>query len=102
MLQRGEAIVGENGNVIVSGRPLQHATGTARNYGLNKIIYKHGIPRDEVVKIPRYIKNEPLEINNRNQHIYRFLGNNEKIKLSTTPIDDYRTISSMYKYIPEK
>ncbi len=89
--------------MIVSGRPLQHQTGTARNYGLNKIIYKHGVPRGEVVKIPRYIKkNQPIEVNLRKQHIYRFPANNEEFKLSTTPIDDYRTISSMYKYIPEK
>jgi hypothetical protein len=39
VLQRGEAILGEHGNVITSGRPLQHITGTSRNYGLDKIIY---------------------------------------------------------------
>ena len=103
VLQRGEAIPGENGSVITSGRPLQHQTGTARNYGLNKIIYKHDVPRNEVVKIPRYIKNnQPVEVNARGQHIYKFNGGSEEIKLSTTPVDKRRTVSSMYRYIAKK
>ena len=96
VLQRGEAISGENGNVIVSGRPLQHQTGTARNYGLNKIIYKHGVPRGEVVKIPRYIKDNPLEITPRNQSVYSVKKIDGEMRVITTPRNGYETISSMY------
>ncbi len=96
VLQRGEATVGENGNVIVSGRPLQHQTGTARNYGLNKIIYKHGVPRGEVVKIPRYIKDNPLEITPRNQSVYSVKKIDGEMRVITTPRNGYETISSMY------
>lgn len=99
VLQRGEAIAGEDGNVIVSGRALQHATGTARNYGLNKIIYKHGVPRYEVVKIPRYIKNEPLEITPRDQSVYSIQKANEDMRVITTPRNKYETVSSMYSKI---
>ena len=97
VLQRGEAILGEHGNVITSGRPLQHITGTSRNYGLDKIIYKHNMPRNEVTQIPKYIKNnEPIEVTSRNQHVYAIKGPNGETRIVTTPQDSYRTISSMY------
>lgn len=103
VLQRGEAIPGPNGEVIVSGRSLQHETGTSRNYGLDKIIHKHDMPRNEVTRIPRLIRNnQPTEITNRNQHIYLIQRPNGEIKISTTPQGDHRTISSMYWYTPDK
>ena len=62
ILQRGEAIPGENGQVIAAGKPLLREYGTKRNYGLNKAIYKHDVPRNETTQIPRYIKKQPVEI----------------------------------------
>ena len=97
VLQRGEAMLGENGNVVTSGRPLQHVTGTSRNYGLDKIIYKHEMPRNEVTQIPKYLRNnKPIEVTARNQHIYNIYGKKGDIKIATTPQNGYRTISSMY------
>ncbi|MBR2136575.1 MAG: hypothetical protein IJ852_01270 [Alphaproteobacteria bacterium] len=97
VLQRGEAIVGENGEVITSGRPLQHITGTERNHGLNKIIYKHEMPRNEVIQIPRYIKqNKPVEISPRGQNVYAIQQPNGEIRIVTTPKDGENIVSSMY------
>lgn len=97
VLQRGEAIRGPNGEVLTSGKNLQRATGTERNYGLDKIIYKHEMPRNEVTQIPRYIKqNQPVEISQRGQNIYVIQKPNGEIKIVTTPRGNYSTISSMY------
>ena len=97
VLQRGEAIQGPNGEVLTSGRNLQRATGTERNYGLDKIIYKHEMPRNEVTQIPRYIKqNQPVEISQRGQNVYVIRKPNGEIKIVTTPRGNYSTISSMY------
>ena len=97
VLQRGEAIRGSNGEVIVHGKTLKREAGTERNYGLDKIIHKHDVPRSEVIKLPRYIKKEPVEITSRNRNIYSINTQNGEIITSTTPRDNYRTISSMYK-----
>ena len=56
LLQRGEAIMGDNGMPIVSGTLLKHISGTKRNYGLNKAIYKHNITREQAKMIPKINK----------------------------------------------
>ena len=97
ILQRGEAILGPNGEIVTSGRVLQREFGTERNYGLDKIIHKHNMPRDEVVRIPRYLKqNQPLEISPRGQNVYAIQQPNGEIRLITTPRGNYSTVSSMY------
>lgn len=97
VLQRGEAMLDENGTIVTSGRPLQHVTGTARNYGLNKIIYKHNMPREEVAQLPKLLKNnQPAKISPRNQHIYVLQRPNGETFIATTPKQNIRTISSMY------
>ena len=97
VLQRGEAIRGPNGEVVTSGRVLQRETGTERNYGLDKIIYKHEMPRNEVTRIPQYLKQyQPTEISPRGQGVYAIRQPNGEIRLITTPRGNYSTVSSMY------
>lgn len=97
VLQRGEAIPGENGRVIVHGGNLQKVTGTKRNYGLNKAIYKHDVPRNEVTKIPQYIKNKPVEVSPRMQDAYVFEGTDGNYRIVTSPTKSGRTVTSIYK-----
>ena len=97
ILQRGEAIRGPNGEVITRGRTLQRETGTERNFGLDKIIYKHEMPRNEITQIPRYIKqNQPVEISQRGQNVYVIRKPDGEIRIITTPRGSYSTVSSMY------
>ena len=97
ILQRGEAMLNSDGQVVTSGRQLKHLTGTERNYGLDKIIYKHNVPKEDVVKLPRYIKNNtPIETTPRNQDIYSIQSPKGEIRIVTTPRNKQKTISSMY------
>ncbi len=97
VLQRGEAIPDNMGNVLTSGKKLWHTTGTERNYGLNKIMYKHEMPKNEVTQIPKYIRNNtPIEITSRGQKIYAVLEPDGEIRIVTTPRAIGETISSMY------
>ena len=98
LLQRGEAIPGQNGEVITSGRPLQHEYGTARNYGLNKAIYKHNVSKPEAQSLPKYIRQTPVDISPRGQDIYVTMTPEGKMQTVTTPINGQRTISSFYKF----
>lgn len=85
------------GNVLTSGKKLWHTTGTERNYGLNKIMYKHEMPKNEVTQIPKYIRNNtPIEITSRGQKIYAVLEPDGEIRIVTTPRAIGETISSMY------
>ena len=88
-LQRGEAIMGENGQPIVSGGLLKSITGSKRNYGLNKVIYKHGMTKEEAQMIPYNIRKQPVEISPRGQNIYERYVEQDKL----------RTIASFYKDI---
>ncbi len=97
VMQRGEAILDSAGNVKTHGNALMRATGTRRNFGMNKIIYKHDMPREDVTQIPRILKyREPSEISERNQHVYILPSKDGEMRLITTPKDGRRTISSMY------
>ena len=96
VLQRGEAILGDNGNVIVHGKPLGRETGTVQNYGLDKIIYRHEMPRNEVTQIPKYIKQQPIETNLYGQNVYKIQKPNGEIKIVTSPTQYGQTVSSMY------
>ena len=96
-LQRGEAIPGENGEIIAAGKPLLREYGTKRNYGLNKAIYKHDVPRNETTQIPRYIKEQPVEISPRGQSVYEVSRPDGRYRIVVSPTENGRTISSMYK-----
>lgn len=96
MLQRGEAIPGENGRVIVHGRELQKQTGTQRNYGLNKSIYKHNLDKSQVTKMPKMLKGKPSEITEVGQHIYSEQTPLGEMRLVTRPVNKNRVVSSMY------
>ena len=96
VLQRGEAIVGENGNVVVHGKALGRETGTVRNFGLNKGIYKHNVNRSDAQRIPRIIKQEPFGITPRWQNIYISTGKNGDFQVVTSPTNKGVTVSSMY------
>ena len=97
ILQRGEVIQGENGQPVVHGKALGRATGSSRNYGLDKIIHKHNMPREEVVRIPRYLKqNQPLEVSSRGQNVYAIQQPNGEVRLITTPKNGENIVSSMY------
>jgi len=96
-LQRGEAIMGENGQPIVSGGLLKSSTGSKRNYGLNKIIYKHGMTKEEAQMIPYNIRKQPVEISPRGQDIYETYMGQDKLRTIASPVGKYKTIASFYK-----
>ena len=98
-LHRGEAMIDNNGKIVVSGADLLRAYGTKRNFGLNKLIYKHEISRDEAMMIPSILRKfNPIEVTGFGQQIYEFknqAGNLMRLVLS--PKDDGYMIVSMYK-----
>ena len=96
LLQRGEAIAGEDGNVIVHGKALGRETGTVRNFGLNKGIYRHGVNRSDVQMIPKIIKQEPVETNQFGQNVYMSQGKNGDLRVVTSLKDDTNFISTTY------
>ena len=96
LLQRGEVIRGENGNVIVHGKALGRETGTVRNYGLNKGIYRHGVNRYDAQRIPRIIKNNPVETNELGQNVYMSHGTRGDFRVVTSPKDGNNIISTTY------
>ena len=96
ILQRGEAIRDANGNIVVYGNDLKRATGTLRNYGLNKIIYKHGVSREDVQRIPRIIQQKPVDTNNYDQNVYLARSKNGTIKVVTSLKDSDNIISTTY------
>jgi hypothetical protein len=96
VLQRGEAIRGPNGEVITSGKDLKRATGTERNYGLDKGIYKHEVSRADAQRIPRIIQQKPVETNNYGQNVYLVKSKNGAFRVVTSPKDDENIISTMY------
>lgn len=96
MLQRGEAIPDANGNVIVHGNALGRETGTIRNFGLDKGIYRHGISRADAQRIPRIIKQKPVEVNQRGQYTYVVPSKNGDLKVVTSPMKNRTTVSTMY------
>ncbi len=98
VLQRGEAIHGENGNVIVHGKALGKETGTVQNYGLDKGIYRHSISRADAKRIPNIIKQNPVETNKFGQNVYMLRGDNSNLKVVTSPTNNGTTVSSMYYY----
>ena len=96
VLQRGEAIKDANGNVVVHGKPLKHETGTVQNYGLDKGIYRHDITRTDAQRIPKIIKQQPVETNNFGQNVYVTKGIRGDLRIVTSPKDNITTITSMY------
>lgn len=96
MLQRGEAIRGENGKVIVHGKMLQRQTGTQRNYGLNKSIYKHNLNKEQLTTMPKMLRSSPSEITEYGQHVYTKQTPLGEMRLISKPVGNQRVISSMY------
>ena len=96
VLQRGEAIPDTNGNVTVYGKDLRRFTGTERNYGLNKGIYKHDVSRVDAQRIPKIIQQKPVETNNYGQNMYLVRSKNGVFRVVTSPIDGDNIISTMY------
>ena len=97
LLQRGEAIMGDNGMPIVSGgNAFKRLTGTKSNYGLNKAIYKHNITKEQAKMIPRYLRQYPTESNLYGQDVYNFQTLQGNLRLVTSPKDGTKTLSSMY------
>ena len=72
-------------------------TGTKRNTGLDKMIYRHNISREEAQQIPHIIRNEPVETNARGQNVYYTKGPNGDIRTVTSSIEDENNVATMYK-----
>lgn len=96
LLQRGNVIEGNNGEIIVAGNPLKRITGSGRNYGLVKGIFKHKASKEQSQSIPKILRRKPDEISPRNQKIYVVQTPEGEFKIVTTPINGERTISSFY------
>lgn len=68
-MEKGPAIAGENGEVIVQGKRLKSETGSLRGWGMVKVLWKHGVtsskPRAnqvtlaDVLALPEVIRSEP-------------------------------------------
>ena len=97
LLQRGEVIRGRDGNIKASGNDLLRETGTKRNFGLNKAIYKHNITKDQATKIPRYIRGNPVETNQYGQSVYEIKRPDGNFRIVTSSKDADKILSSMYK-----
>ena len=98
MLQRGEAIRGENGKIVAcGGNAFKRLTGTKSNYGLNKAIYKHDMLKEQVTKIPKIIRRNPVETTEFGQDVYLFKTQNGDIRVVTSLKDGKKILSSMYK-----
>ena len=97
VLQRGEAIPDNMGNPIVHGKALGRETGTVQNYGLDKAIYRHDISRQDAQRIPKIIKEQPVETNQFGQKVYVVKDNDGTIRLITSPTPNGTTISSIYR-----
>ena len=98
-LLRGEAIKDEFGNVIAHGRRLKKATGTERNFGLNKIIYKHHIPKEDVIEIPKILRNNtsPKVMESGKIH-YIFKNKNGETELMViSPFNSEKNIVTLRK-----
>lgn len=96
LLQRGEAIPGEGGKVITHGNKLNALTGTRRNFGLNKAIYKHGVTKEQAKKIPDNISTKPAEVSERGQDIYETYMGQDRLRTVSSPVGKQKTISSYY------
>ena len=97
LLQRGEVIRGRDGNIKASGNDLLRETGTKRNFGLNKAIYKHDITKEQATKIPRYIRGNPVETNQYGQSVYEIKRPDGNFRIVTSSKDADKILSSMYK-----
>ena len=97
LLQRGEVIRGQDGSIKVSGNDLLRETGTKRNFGLNKVIYKHDITKEQATKIPRYIRGNPVETNQYGQSVYEIKRPDGNFRIVTSSKDADKILSSMYK-----
>lgn len=82
--------------MIVHGKALGRETGTVRNYGLNKGIYRHGVNRYDAQRIPRIIKNNPVETNELGQNVYMSHGTRGDFRVVTSPKDGNNIISTTY------
>ena len=97
MLQRGEVLKKDDGSIIASGKSLGRVTGTERNYGLNKAIYKHDVPREQVTRIPKTIKGKPVETTDLGQDVYMYKARDGNYRVVTSSTPKGKTVSSMYK-----
>ncbi len=98
-LLRGAAIPDEFGKPIVAGRTLKKHTGSERNYGLDKLMYKHEVTKEEAQNIPHiFRKYNPAEISNRGQKVYAIDdGGTYPFVTVASPHDDKFTIASAYR-----
>ena len=96
ILQRGEAIRGQDGNIIVGGKYLKENTGSKSNYGLNKGIYKHGVSRADAKRIPRILQQKPFDTNNYGQNEYIAQSKSGPFRVVTSPKDKGNIIATMY------
>lgn len=97
MLQRGEVLKKDDGSIIASGKSLGRVTGTERNYGLNKAIYKHDVPREWVTRIPKTIKGKPVETTDFGQDVYMYKARDGNYRVVTSSTPKGKTVSSIYK-----
>lgn len=97
-LLRGAAAIGEDGTVITHGKSFAKGN-TVRNFGLNKIMYKHDMNREEVKKLPQMIRGyRPVEANEWGQKIYAVNNlNGNPYVVATTNWNGNRIVSSMYR-----
>ena len=70
---------------------------TRWNYGLNKAIYKHDVPKEQITRIPRYIRRKPVETTLWGQDVYELSRPDGNYRVVTSSTPKGKTVSSIYK-----
>lgn len=103
ILQRGAAIRDKEGNVVVQGRALNREKGTNRNFGLTKMIFKHGIAAEEAALLPSILRAyEPLDYGKRKEWVVK-ANEKENFVIATAEVETSKeTITTMYRVPKEE
>lgn len=75
ILDKGTAIKGRDGEILVQGRAIKDAHGTRSGYGMVKILWKHGekspkagtpkqVTKADILRLPHLLRDIPPEIDN--------------------------------------
>ncbi|MDR2901799.1 MAG: hypothetical protein LBU87_01645, partial [Lactobacillales bacterium] len=90
-IQRGAAALGDDGQLVFRGKSLLKEKGTERNFGLNKIIGKHHITKEEAKMIPEAIRNKPSDIRTNEYFDGKNILKNENVGFRTKKgLDEYQ------------
>lgn len=99
IVNRGAAIQDpKTGDIVVQGPELKKATGTNRNFGFSKLIFKHGISVEEAQMLPEIVRNyEPLKGTDGKERFCVPLNDKEDLFVVFRDIKGGKPLITMYK-----